>query len=711
MLVPPSGHGPIGASRDRMSASTSADQTPMGSPMRTPLESRQALLDALGQDDWLVGEDAATLADALLACVKDGHLALTPTAHDVQDQSPLAQLADRLGDLPVAAWRALADHAAGTGRPLTGVSLQAPGAAQDLHAVVMGLNTLTDLGELRISPSGTSDALDLHLLAHAPAQLTVRLACTRAGAWQLQVPPGMACVLEQGTQGLQNPGPAIVRYLNAAGVETQAPLKLDEFLYYRDDEPESSAGDRKAGSQGQVRSMDIQLNGSAHFDTKAAERAALSNNAIVCRHLVAHHLTNESGRRAGHANFDDFKSIDAIERSVSARTEALYREVVSRPAAHVFHSSGFSRALHAELGTMKPGDERRFVLSTDIHAMAVTLRAKKRDGAGQGTAYVVRLYDPNHTATHLRLALSNADRILQPRWQSLHDWVGPKCAGYFKDQPETARLYRWDRTEPSATPQHTPALKAGNDIQRLRERDEKGYTALHSALLAGDADRVVAMVRSLAVIPSPVTEPERFTLLRAAFRQPDGAVPALGADAVTRHPDAAVAYIDAVLGLPRECLTDDHRMQLLEARVGADGPPLIHALCARPPTESGGDLPPEYHALYKMVMALAGTDKLLPRQKNALLEGVTGSGFFGRTTATEAAMKRKDPRAVAAIMAGILASAAPAADKKKMMAAVKVDPETVLKKLRKEPDPLSGSNHTAATLLTLARKRAEDKHN
>ncbi|MES2483548.1 MAG: ShET2/EspL2 family type III secretion system effector toxin [Pseudomonadota bacterium] len=703
------GHG--GAASDRMAAGAFADQTPTGSPAQAPpqkaTEPRQALLQALG--DGLAGQDAAVLADTLLDCVTDGHLDLTPTAHDLRTGSPLARLADRLGDMPLPAWQALADHAAGTGRPLTGVSLRAPAAVQDLAAVVRGLNALTELGELRISPSRSSDELDLHLLAHAPAQLTVRLACTRPGAWQLQLPPGMACTLEQGTQGLQNPGPATVRYVNAAGIETQTRHKLDEFLYYRNDKAASSSAQFQVGAQGQGRSMDIQLNGVAHFDSKAAERAALTHNAIVCRHLVAHHLTNESRRSGGHTSFDDFKSIDAIQAAVSAETEALAWKMLSGPAAHVFQSSGFSRALHAELRTMKPGEERRFVLGTDLHAMSVTLRAKKREGAGQGTAFVVRLYDPNRTATHLRLALSHPDRILQPRYASLQDWIGPQCASYFKEQPETARLYRWDRLEPSTTPHGAPAPKVDDKIQRLRERDEKGYTAIHSALRAGQADQVTAMVRALGEMPSPISQFERFTLLRAAFRQPDGAVPAMGADIVSRQPDAAIAYIEAVLALPRECLTVEHRMQLLEARVGADGPPLIHALCARPPTESGGGLPPEHEALYRLAMAVAGSDKLLPRQKAGLLTSVAGSGFFGRKTAVDAAMGRKDARAVAALMAGILKSSARADERKQILAALKMAPASVLKKLDQGPEALGVSCRVAHTLLTRALQQADGK--
>ncbi len=738
MLVPAAGHGPIGASRDQMAVSSSANHTPMGSPMQPPLEPRQALLQALGQDDWLVGDDAATLADTLLACVKDGHLTLTPTAQDVQDQLPLAQLADRLADLPVAAWRALADHAASTGRPLTGASLQAPAAAQDLGAVVMGLNALTDLSELRISPSGTSDALDLHLLAHAPAQLTVHLVCTRAGAWDLTLPPAMACVLDDDRQHyFRNPGPATLRYHDLDGHEAQPPRKLDEFLYDRNAK-EFGDRDMKAQQRQKLASA-IQLNGKGHFDAKSAAQVGLSDNAIVCRHLVAHHLDQESGRTVGPASLLDFRSVDAIEQAVSARTELRIREVMSRPASHVFSSASFGQALNAELRSMRAGEERRFLMTTPLHAMAVTLRKKDRPGSAATTAFAVRLYDPNRTATRARVTFASPERVLAPRWQRMDGWLGSLSDTYFASPQQTACLYRWDKSG-SAAPQlhgfsaaqrsdpefmrtlmtsgghgHLPdavklaASAAGQDktalMKFLSARGESGSTSLSVALRQGYADSVTAFVHVVAHTAAPLTEQDRFALLRGAFRELDGPLPAFAALIVSLQPKTAAAYAKAVLDVPPGLITDEHRMALLEARTDAAHAPLIHVLCSRAPSASDSDLAPEYNGLRLIVQSIASAQTLNIKQKCSLIAAPVRTGLLSTQTAAQVAMKLHGPSAPAVLISAVLNSQATAAHKDLMIKAMKVTPEELMKAFEKSPAHVRAQTALAETMLKLAVER------
>ncbi len=72
-------------------------------------------------------------------------------------------------------------------------------------------------------------------------------------------------------------------------------------------------------------------------------------------------------------------------------------------------------------------------------------------------------------------------------------------------------------------------------------------------------------------------------------------------------------------------------------------------------------------------------------------------------------MGRKDARAVAALMAGILKSSARADERKQILAALKMAPASVLKKLDQGPEALGVSCRVAHTLLTRALQQADGK--
>ena len=133
------------------------------------------------------------------------------------------------------------------------------------------------------------------------------------------------------------------------------------------------------------------------------------NEKIVCRHLVEHRQAVLRQSESDQLKFDDaqYASSKDITAHVSYDTEAKYQHLMAHAAeTHLFHNRDFGKTLVQQFNEMERKQEatRLILLESTNHAMSVELKIKKKDGK---THYVARLFDPNATTSHVRVASDN----------------------------------------------------------------------------------------------------------------------------------------------------------------------------------------------------------------------------------------------------------------------------------------------------------------
>lgn len=401
--------------------------------------------------------------------------------------------------------------------------------------------------------------------------------------------------------------------------------------------------------------------------------------------------------------------------SPTAGTQLVERRLQAQPAQRLLTAAAFGDALAAELATLAPGELRGYVLATDKHAIAVSLQHTRRRADGRyPDAWRVHLHDPDRKPTNRQRIVCEPQRLLGPRWRSLHAWFKAGCAPYFDASPEIATLRSWDTPAAPLAPQlhgfdkaaalqpaFLRAVMLSGDASQVRAAIAQGLahfpaespalldflqgrnadgSALGLAMAHGRTDTVTAFVAAVGgARDDQLGEASRHLLLRGAYGRLQGRTPALDAGTARRSPVGAIAYVRAVLALPRTAISDDHRADLVAAQP-TEGVPLLHALCARAASTSEG-IAPEHEVLYGIARAIAESAALTPRHKQALLAAKVSKGWWSSLTATRAALDNGHVHAAAAMVCAVIEANGDLAAKKALVASMGTPPGEVLRAL------------------------------
>lgn len=156
----------------------------------------------------------------------------------------------------------------------------------------------------------------------------------------------------------------------------------------------------------------LNLNGKVPFPN-ASEEAF-----IECRHLVTQRVLAQANTTDGkfrvNPNFETLESRALIPELFTSqqKIEIQYENLIRQsPEVHLLNINDIGSALYEQFNKMKASEEpfRLLILNTHDHVMSLRLRIKQ--DKNQNTIHVVEFYDPNKTATHLRMAHSDISAI------------------------------------------------------------------------------------------------------------------------------------------------------------------------------------------------------------------------------------------------------------------------------------------------------------
>lgn len=132
-------------------------------------------------------------------------------------------------------------------------------------------------------------------------------------------------------------------------------------------------------------------------------------HTIVCRHLALfealmrqrHEQEKKSvGKTANWAACRE-ERLKHIASAQNANLELRYKELFAHaPEQYLVGHREWGQFLHDQFARMQPEETKSIVVSSQSHAMTLTLKTKIKDGAAH---YVVEFYDPNDTYTHIRI--------------------------------------------------------------------------------------------------------------------------------------------------------------------------------------------------------------------------------------------------------------------------------------------------------------------
>ncbi|MES2483547.1 MAG: hypothetical protein V4609_16285 [Pseudomonadota bacterium] len=400
---------------------------------------------------------------------------------------------------------------------------------------------------------------------------------------------------------------------------------------------------------------------------------------------------------------------------IAPDAQQVERLLKARPAQRLFTAEAFGDALAAELETLAPGELRGYVLATDNHTIALSLQhTRRRAGQRHPSAWRIHLHDPDRKPAHRQRIVCEPQRLRGARWRSLHAWFKTGCAPYFDASPEIATLRSWDAPAAPVAPHlhgfdkaaalrpaFLRAVMLAGDASQVRAAIAQGLaqlpgespalldflqgrngdgSALGLAMAQGRTDTVTAFVAAVGgARDEQLREASRHLLLRGAYGRLQGRTPALDAGTARLSPAGAIAYVRAVLALPRTAISDDHRADLAAAQP-TEGVPLLHTLCARAPSTSEG-IAPEHEVLYGIARAIAESAALTPRHKQALLAAKVSKGWLSSQTATRAALDNGHVHAAAAMVCAVIEASGDLAAKKALVASMGTPPGEVLRAL------------------------------
>lgn len=150
------------------------------------------------------------------------------------------------------------------------------------------------------------------------------------------------------------------------------------------------------------RDRDISLNGQARVGD-----ALLSCTNLSVLWESSFNERNASGGSAGKPDYRHFRSVEALQAHAPPDIEARAGSRVRAEVQFVDNPEWGARIADAFQAMEASGrTHRSFQVHTPYHAMALGLRVKTQEGS---PSYVVKFYDPNRTATHLRAQAGGPD--------------------------------------------------------------------------------------------------------------------------------------------------------------------------------------------------------------------------------------------------------------------------------------------------------------
>ena len=289
-----------------------------------------------------------------------------------------------------------------------------------------------------------------------------------------------------------------------------------------------------------------------------------TDEEIACRHLVEHRQSEQE--RSPQIKFDDaqFASTEVIAAHVSYDTEAKHDHlIVHATEARLLHNRDFGKGLVQQFAAMAAEGEasRLILLLSTNHAMSVQLRIKEKDGKPY---YVAALFDPNRTASHVRIA---SDSLLTLETLTLKDLIDGE--GRYNDYyPEPDGLSMMVVRPPAQEGQTMTGPARGvvenRTLTSSIEDKEITPTALFYMMTHGCAGDLRRLKGEIASRP----EKERIALLAA--KDDRGNIPGLYSALQNGHADAIKAFGELLLFVP-----EDQRAALLVAK-NTDGVPGLY---------------------------------------------------------------------------------------------------------------------------------------
>ena len=331
---------------------------------------------------------------------------------------------------------------------------------------------------------------------------------------------------------------------------------------------------------------------------------------IECRHLVEHRQSVQE--RRPQIKFEDahFASKEAIEAHVSRDTEAKYDHLIAHATeARLFHNRDFGKTLVQQLAAMAAeGEASRLILLTSInHAMGLGLKRKEKDGK---PPYVVELFDPNRTTSHVRIASDSLSTLETLTLENLIDGAALYKQYYPEPDGLSMMFVRPPPQEEQAMTGMAQGVVENRTLTSSIEDKEINATALWHMLTHGFAGDLRRLKGEIASRP----ETERIALLEAKDARN---IPGLFIALQKGHADAIRAFGELLLMVPEE-----QRAKLLAAKDARNLPGLFIAL-----KEGRADAIKAFGELLPLVPA---------EQRAALLAAKSAKGKSGLAAALEA---------------------------------------------------------------------------
>ena len=302
-----------------------------------------------------------------------------------------------------------------------------------------------------------------------------------------------------------------------------------------------------------------------NFNCKATF-SGTNKKKIECRHLAEHRQSVQE--RSPQIKFDDaqFASTEEIAIQVSYNTEAKYSHLLAHATeACLFHNRDFGKTLVQQFAAMATeGEASRLILLTSTgHAMSVGLKRKVKDGK---LHYVVELFDPNLTTSHVRIASDSLSTLETLTLENLID--GAALYKQYYPEPDGLSMM-FVRPPPQEEQAMTGPAQGAVESRTLTssiEDKEINATALWHMLGNGFAGDLRRLKGEIASRP----ETERIELLAAKDARN---TPGLFIALQEGHADAIKAFGELLLLVP-----EDQRAALLAAKDARNLPGLFIAL-------------------------------------------------------------------------------------------------------------------------------------
>lgn len=193
--------------------------------------------------------------------------------------------------------------------------------------------------------------------------------------------------------------------------------------------------------------------------------------------------------------YENYQTKKALSKHILPSTDKYFYPIISTLLDnHLIEPSCFGKFLAQQLSGITTGENLYFFLTSTTHAMALEIR-KKLEPNGE-SYYVINLYDPNMTASHLRLVLrepKDAAHLTMENWlprQTIQHYfqesiknsifkvtalnptnLGLKPQALTQSVAQARTLRNWrQETTPEVTGQEVALLINGNHYQELRSR-------------------------------------------------------------------------------------------------------------------------------------------------------------------------------------------------------------------------------------------------